>query len=120
MLFRSAHATVPDNAGKMPRDEAIDPFGAAAYFTPFPVRNLAEGIRNAGVPATLSYSAGAYVCNDLYYRLMREFEGSKTRVLFVHVPRAEGVAEYAEMGKAVSAALSEILLSEAIAENVKK
>lgn len=115
-----AYAPIPDNAGKAPRDEAIDALGAAAYFTQFPARRLAESIKEKGVPATLSYSAGAYVCNDLYYRLLHEFEGSGTRTLFIHVPRAEGADAYEEMARAVSAALEEILCAESCAENVKK
>lgn len=106
------HASIPDNAGREPKDEPIAAGGAAAYFTNFPARSLAEKIKAAGVPSALSYSAGAYVCNDLYYRLLSEFDGSGTRVVFVHVPRADGEAAYKNMALAISTALSEIIAEE--------
>jgi len=109
MAINLQYASIPDNAGNSPCDEAIVPGGAAAYFTSFPARRLALSIKEAGVPCMLSYSAGAYVCNDLYYRLLREFEGSDTRVIFIHVPRAEDDKNYKNMASAISAALSEII-----------
>ncbi|MBQ9747112.1 MAG: pyroglutamyl-peptidase I [Clostridia bacterium] len=98
------YAAIPDNAGAKPQDAAIAEGGAAAYFTPFPARRLAEGINAAGVPAALSYSAGAYVCNDLYCRLLRRFEGEMP-VLFVHVPRMAEENGYKKVADAISAAL---------------
>ena len=91
------HAKIPDNKGNQPRDEAIIPGGAAAYFSTLPVRKMAEAIRAAGLPSELSYSAGAYVCNELLYSLLARFdtenkdrkEGEKhkkTRAAFIHVP----------------------------------
>jgi pyroglutamyl-peptidase len=73
---------------------------------------LAEKIKNEGVASTLSYSAGAYVCNDLYYRLLRETEGSGVRVVFVHVPRAENDEEYGKMALAISNAVNSIICEE--------
>ena len=51
----------------------------------------------AGVPCALSYSAGAFVCNDLLYTLLHHYDGTDTRVGFVHIPylpeqAGEGVA----------------------------
>lgn len=106
------HASMPDNAGAKPQDEPIDPCGAAAYFTRFPARLLAEKINAEGVAASLSYSAGAYVCNDVYYRLLRRFEGSGTRTVFVHVPRADGEKAYKNMALAISRALAAIITEE--------
>jgi pyroglutamyl-peptidase len=106
------HAAIPDNVGKEPKDEPIVPGGTAAYFTAFPVRRLAESISNEGVQAALSYSAGAYVCNDLYYRLLREFEGTCVRVVFIHLPRADGEEAYKNMAFAISRALCSIISEE--------
>ena len=47
---------------------------------------MVAAIRAKGIPARLSYSAGAYVCNDLMYTLLNHFRGTDTRVGFVHVP----------------------------------
>lgn len=71
------NATIPDNAGNQPKDEPIAEGGDAAYFSTLPVRKMADAISAAGIPARLSYSAGAYVCNELLYSLLRHFDGGK-------------------------------------------
>ena len=63
-------ATVPDNAGNQPRDCPVVPGGPAAYFSTLPVKAMTEAIRAAGVPVSLSLSAGAYVCNHLMYSVL--------------------------------------------------
>ena len=80
------HASIPDNAGAKPEDEPIAAGGAAAYFSTVPVRGMAEAIGAAGIPSQVSYSAGAYVCNDVLYTLLAHFCGGKTEIGFVHVP----------------------------------
>ena len=47
---------------------------------------MAAAIREAGLPGTISFTAGTYVCNDLLYLLLRHFAGTPVRVGFVHVP----------------------------------
>ena len=83
------HANIPDNKGNKPYDEPIEPCGECAYFSTLPVRSIAEAISSAGVPSRVSYSAGAYVCNDVIYTLLSYFNGSKTRVGFIHIPYCE-------------------------------
>lgn len=80
------HATIPDNKGNQPTDEPILQLGSAAYFSTLPVRKMAEAINNLGTPSVVSYSAGAYVCNDLLYSLLAHYEGTSTRVGFIHIP----------------------------------
>jgi len=83
------HANIPDNKGNKPSDEPIEPLGECAYFSTLPVRSIAEAISSAGVASRVSYSAGAYVCNDVMYTLLSYFKGSKTRVGFIHIPYSE-------------------------------
>ena len=80
------HASIPDNKGNQPKDEAIIPDGNAAYFSTLPMRLIAESINKADIASQLSYSAGTYVCNDLLYTLLSRFDGSNIRVGFIHVP----------------------------------
>ena len=80
------HARIPDNRGNQPKDEPIIKGGECAYFSTLPVRKIAEAISGAGLPSRVSYSAGAYVCNDVIYTLLAHFSGTKTRVGFIHVP----------------------------------
>ena len=79
-------ASIPDNAGAAPAGTPIDPDGPDGIFSTLPVREMAEAIRARGIPALLSYSAGAYVCNDLLYTRLNRFRGTDTRVGFIHVP----------------------------------
>ena len=79
-------ARIPDNAGNQPRGEFVVPDGPAAYFATVPMKEMAEAIRNAHIPATVSNSAGAFVCNDVLYTLLHHYHGSSTRVGFIHVP----------------------------------
>ena len=80
------HGTIPDNKGNQPLDEPIIKGGENAYFTTLPSRKFAEAISATGLPSRVSYSAGAYVCNDVIYSLLAHFSGSETKVGFIHVP----------------------------------
>ena len=42
----------------------------------FPACPILKIVKKAGVPCALSYSAGAYVCNDLFYTLLQELCGN--------------------------------------------
>lgn len=79
-------ARIPDNAGIQPVNIPVVPEGPAAYFATVPVREMVNAINSADIPAALSYSAGAFVCNDVLYRLLHRFDGTATRVGFIHVP----------------------------------
>ena len=79
-------AKIPDNAGNRPVGEFVVAEGPAAYFTTVPVKAMADAIVAAGLPAMVSNSAGAFVCNDTLYLLLHRFTGTDTRVGFVHVP----------------------------------
>ncbi|MBQ9843171.1 MAG: pyroglutamyl-peptidase I [Oscillospiraceae bacterium] len=81
-------ARIPDNAGNQPVGEFVVADAPAAYFSTVPVAAMAQAIRDAGVPGTVSNSAGAFVCNDTLYLLLHHFAGTSTRVGFIHVPAA--------------------------------
>lgn len=80
------YARIPDNDGQIPLDEPVMAGGREAYFSTAPARRIAEAIKAHGLPASVSYSAGTYVCNDVFYRLLGRFEGTSVRVGFIHVP----------------------------------
>lgn len=104
------HAKISDNKGNQPKDEPIIPGGEAAHFSTLPVRKISDAIEASGIPSTLSYSAGAYVCNDLLYTILSHFKGSKTRVAFIHIPYCK------EQEKEPSMSMNDIIkgLTEAI------
>ena len=79
-------ARIPDNAGNQPQGQFVAPEGPAAYFSTVPVMDMAQAIRDAGYPGTVSNSAGAFVCNDTLYALLHYYAGSAVQVGFIHVP----------------------------------
>ena len=106
-------ATIPDNAGQQPVNVPVVPEGPAAYFSTLPIRDMVTAIKAAGIPGALSYSAGAYVCNDLMYTLLHHYRETHVRVGFIHVPALAGTAEAAvpalslgDMVTALTAAIS--------------
>ena len=60
----------------------------AAYFATIPVKSIAAAIREAGIPASVSYTAGTYVCNSLMYHLMHLLAQKYPSVIggFIHIP----------------------------------
>ena len=79
-------ARISDNEGNQPRGEYVDVSGPAAYFSTLPVDAMAQAIRDAGIEAVVSNSAGAFVCNDALYSLLHRYDGTGVRVGFIHVP----------------------------------
>ncbi|MFI9048643.1 pyroglutamyl-peptidase I [Streptomyces sp. NPDC053427] len=83
-------ARIPDVAGAEPVDEPIVPGGPAAYFSSLPIKACVAAVRAAGVPASVSNTAGTFVCNHVFYGLAHliatELPG--VRGGFVHVPYA--------------------------------
>ena len=80
------HASIADNEGNQPQDEPVAENGPAAYFTTLPVRRMTEAIAAQGIEAAVSYSAGAFVCNDTLYTLLHHYSGTAVRAGFIHVP----------------------------------
>lgn len=81
-------ASIEDNDGDRRCDEPIAPGGQEAYFSSLPVRASFERLRAAGEPVEISYTAGTYVCNHVFYegqRISREL-GLSIPAGFVHVP----------------------------------
>ena len=79
-------ANIPDNEGYKPVNEQILQNGENAYFSNLPVRDMVEAIKKEGIPSNLSFSAGAFVCNEVLYTLLHHFNGTNVRVGFIHVP----------------------------------
>lgn len=81
-------ARIPDNKGAQPVDEPVVADGPAAYFATLPVKACVAAVRDAGLPAYVSHTAGTYLCNHLFYGLMHLIatERPEVRGGFVHVP----------------------------------
>lgn len=79
-------AKIPDNRGNQPVGEFVIPEGPAAYFATVDVLEMVRGAEEKGLPATVSNSAGAFVCNDVLYTLLHRYHSTQTQVGFIHVP----------------------------------
>jgi pyroglutamyl-peptidase len=77
-----------DNAGYQAVDESIVPDGPAAYFVTLPVRAILDAVRAVGIPAELSLSAGAFLCNQVTYELLHYLTTHQLDIPagFVHLP----------------------------------
>lgn len=79
---------IPDNEGYQPLGEPINKDGETAYFTQLPIKAEAKAIRDAGLPASVSNTAGTYVCNHIMYQVqyMRDKEFPNIKAGFIHIP----------------------------------
>lgn len=80
-------ARIPDNRKQQPVDRPIVADGPAAWFSTLPIKAMVEGMREAGIPASVSQTAGTFVCNHVMYGLLHKLaHGSGMRGGFIHIP----------------------------------
>lgn len=79
---------IPDNDGYQPIDATIFEDGENAYFSNLPIKAMVEEVKQAGVPAAVSNTAGTYVCNHIMYSLLYYIKKHNLNIRggFVHVP----------------------------------
>ena len=85
-----ADARIPDNAGEQPLNEALQPDGDTAYFATVPIRAMVKHVQEHGLPCSISYTAGTYVCNCVMYNVlyMTRKKYPNIKAGFIHVPFA--------------------------------
>lgn len=79
-------ARIADNAGASPVDTPVVADAPAAYFSTLPIKAMAAALRGAGIPASVSQSAGTFVCNHVFYALQHRLAKSAVRSGFMHLP----------------------------------
>lgn len=81
-------ARIPDNEGLAPIDEPVVPNGPAAYFSTLPIKTALVALREAGIPADVSQTAGTFACNAMFYlaRHLASTMKNGPRAGFVHLP----------------------------------
>ena len=79
---------IPDNKGVTVTDQPIQSKGPAAYFSTLPLQEMLKALQTQGIPAELSLSAGAYLCNLVFYTIMHTLSRHPSSVPagFVHLP----------------------------------
>jgi pyroglutamyl-peptidase len=80
-------ARIPDNAGVQPIDRCVIDGAPSAHFSTLPLKAVVAALREQGIPASLSMSAGSFVCNHLFFGLMHRLATRPgARGGFVHLP----------------------------------
>lgn len=81
-------ARIADNAGARPIDTPVIEAAPVGYFSQLPIKAIVEGLRKAGIPASVSQTAGTYVCNHVFFGLMHLLAQSypDKRGGFIHLP----------------------------------
>lgn len=81
-------ARIPDNEGNQPIDVAIQEDGEPAYFSKLPIKAMVEAMKNAGIPASVSNTAGTFVCNHIMYQTLYlvDKEFPEVKAGFMHIP----------------------------------
>ncbi|BDU39735.1 pyroglutamyl-peptidase I [Vibrio nigripulchritudo] len=88
---------IPDNEGNQPIDEPVVENADAAYFSTLPIKAICRALNNQDVPASVSNTAGTYVCNHLFYGIQHYLRDSVIRHGFVHIPLLPEQAEELNM-----------------------
>jgi pyroglutamyl-peptidase len=79
-------ARLADNEGVIRNDVPIVVGAPVAYESTLPIKEFIKAVNDAGVPSAISLSAGAFLCNHIFYVAQDQFKGTKVRSGFVHVP----------------------------------
>ncbi len=82
-----------DEGGTVAARERLVEHGPDAYFSTLPIHALVDALRRASVPVESSLSAGAYLCNALFYRTRHALADRATPCGFVHVPPTPGLVD---------------------------
>ncbi len=81
-------ARIPDNDGNQPIDTPIRENGKAAYFSTLPIKAMVDAIQKAGLPTSVSNTAGTFVCNHLMYQALYLVDKylPNAKAGFMHIP----------------------------------
>lgn len=79
---------IPDNAGNQPQGEPIIKDGPVGYFSTLPLYPIVAQLKKSHIPASISNSAGLYLCNRLFYSVMHCIAVEKRPIHagFIHLP----------------------------------
>jgi pyroglutamyl-peptidase len=83
-----------DNSGVRYEDQPIVEGGPAAYMSTLPIRKMVNALRENGLPAEISNTAGLYLCNNVMYHVLHktQSEGRKIPAGFIHIPASHELA----------------------------
>lgn len=81
-------ARIKDNEGNQPIDQKIFEDGDSAYFSTLPIKAMVKEIKLQNIPASISNTAGTFVCNHIMYSLLYLINKKYPNIKggFIHVP----------------------------------
>ena len=80
------NARIADNAGNQPLEQRVIADGPDGHFSTLPIEKMVASMKAAGIPASISLSAGTFVCNHIFYVLQDYLKDSSVKSGFMHVP----------------------------------
>ncbi len=86
------------NCGTRPTDDSLEPQGPKAYFSTLPTRQILNSLRESEIPAEISYTAGTFGCNQIFYHTMHKIsrEGMSIPAGLIHIPTLPSQAAQAQ------------------------
>ena len=87
-----ADARIADNAGISKVNQSINEAAADAYFSTLPIRAIVAAISDLGISAKISLSAGAFICNEIFFTAQAFLQASTVISGFIHLPLAPNQA----------------------------
>jgi pyroglutamyl-peptidase len=93
-LNDGARYRLADNDGTVLQDRLTAPDGPAAYYATLPIRAMVKAMREAGIPADISDTAGTFGCNHLMYGILHHVAVNRLpiRAGWLHLPHLPAVA----------------------------
>ncbi len=100
---------IADNTGAQIKDQRIFENGQDAYFSSLPLRQIKDALTSEGIPVEVSLSAGAYLCNQVFYSSLFFIDQFRMKTIcgFIHLPSLpEQVMEKKQLSPSMSKELS--------------
>ncbi|WP_062105318.1 pyroglutamyl-peptidase I [Bacillus niameyensis] len=83
-----------DNQGNVKVDEPIQEKGMDAYLSTLPIRKMVDLLKEKGLPAEISNTAGTYLCNHVMYSALHYCKEHNLAIPagFIHIPASHELA----------------------------
>jgi pyroglutamyl-peptidase len=97
-------SSVTYNCGTRPEDDILDSSAPLAYFTNLPIRRILHRLRQNEIPAEISYSAGTFGCNQIFFHMMNKIARDKLEMAagFIHVPSLQSQAVHLQNNRKIT------------------
>lgn len=79
---------IPDNQGHQVQNQEIVRDGSPQHLSSLPIELLQKILLSSAIPCEISFSAGAYLCNQIFYSMMHHIAINNLNIQagFIHLP----------------------------------